>query len=143
MLEGGQGFVPTHSITDVQDRIRRVAEETVAAACKEAGAPDAAALRVTFERLHNNAFERPVDSPGVRAALAAARAAGIKGAEEVRGWEVSCDARLFADLRPDTDIVTFGAGQLRYAHSETESITVEGILKCAEALVYMALLYAG
>ena len=39
------------------------------------------------------------------------------------------------------DVVTFGPGQLRYAHSDEESITIEEILKGAEVLVYMALLY--
>jgi acetylornithine deacetylase/succinyl-diaminopimelate desuccinylase-like protein len=98
-------------------------------------------VTATFQRLHNNAFERPVDSAGMQTALAALRAAGLDRGEPVRGWEVSCDARLFADLRPEADVVSFGPGNLRCAHSDEESITVQEILQGAEALAYMALLY--
>ena len=30
----------------------------------------------------------------------------------MRGWEVSCDARLFAGEYPGCPVITFGAGQL-------------------------------
>ncbi len=142
VMEGGQGFVPTHSIREVQERIASAASRAARSYCKARGlGADTVRVRTAFERLHNNAFERPADSEGMRAALAAARLAGVYGGEPLRGFEVSCDARLFADLRPEMDVVTFGPGQLRYAHSDEESITVEEILKGAEVLVYMALLY--
>jgi acetylornithine deacetylase/succinyl-diaminopimelate desuccinylase-like protein len=142
VMQGGQGFVPTHSIRDVQRRVARAARRAVKHHLQQRGLePDAARVDVTFERLHNNAFERPVDCPGMEAALAAAHAAEIDPGEPVRGWDVSCDARLFADLCPDTDVVTFGAGKLRYAHSENESVALEEILAGAEALTYLALLF--
>ena len=142
VMEGGQGFVPTHKIDDVQVRIARAAERAAAAYCEERGFPsDTVKVTSTFDRLHNNAFERPADSPAMAAALAALKLADLDKGEPVRGWEVSCDARLFADLRPDVDVITFGPGDLRYAHSDEESITVEEILKGAEFLVYLALLY--
>jgi len=142
VLEGGQGFVPTHSIGDVQRRVSEAVTQTVNAFLGERRAPQTAArVKTTFERLHNNAFARPVDSAGMKAALEAARAAGVYKGEPVRGFGVSCDARLFADLCPEMDIITFGPGQLRYAHSDAESITAEEILKGAEVLVNMALLY--
>lgn len=137
-LAGGQGFVPTHSIGQVQGRLR----EAVARALASCGrGRDAARANVTFHGLHNNAFERPVDCAGMRAALEAGRLAGVYSGEAVVGFNVSCDARLFADLRPGADVITFGPGQLRHAHSDTESITADEILKGAEMLTHMALLY--
>jgi len=142
VLEGGQGFVPTHSIDQVQRRLGEAAQRAARRFCEaHALAPEAIRITTSFEKLHNNAFERPVDSPGVRAALDAVRLAGVYSGEPVLGWDVSCDARLFADLWPQTDVFTFGPGELRYAHSDGESITVEELLKGAEALTYMALLY--
>ncbi len=142
VMEGGQGFVPTHSIREVQERIASAASRAARSFCEARGLDsDAVRVKTTFERLHNNAFERPADSEGMRAALAAARLAGVYHGEPLCGFGVSCDARLFADMRPEMDVVTFGPGQLRYAHSDEESITIEEILKGAEVLVYMALLY--
>jgi acetylornithine deacetylase/succinyl-diaminopimelate desuccinylase-like protein len=142
VLEGGQGFVPTHSIDEVQRRVSQAALRAVESYVAGLGLPDGEVrVRTTFERLHNNAFARPVDSAGMRAALAAVKAAGAWKGTPVRGFGVSCDARLFADLCPSSDIITFGPGQLRYAHSDSESITSAEILKGAETLVYMALLY--
>ncbi|MFP4028456.1 MAG: M20/M25/M40 family metallo-hydrolase [Candidatus Brocadiia bacterium] len=142
VLEGGQGFVPTHSIEDVQARVENAAREAMKKYLEEKGeSQDAASLRVSFERLHNNAFERPVECPCMRAMVAAREAAGCKAQKPIRGWEVSCDARLFADLRPGSDIVTFGAGELRYAHSEEESVRTDEIMTGAKVLAYFALLY--
>ena len=142
VIEGGQGFVPTHSIEEVQQRIRETCTRVAREYAEQVGAPaDAASAVATFSRLHNNAFERPVDCPGMEAMRDARKAAGMEPQETIRGWEVSCDARLFADLCPDTDVVTLGSGELRHAHSENESIKLEEILTGTAILVHMALLY--
>jgi len=56
--------------------------------------------------------------------------------EPVRGWEVSCDARLFAGEYPGMPVLTFGAGQLEHAHSERERIALSALF---ESIVFVAL----
>ncbi len=133
VLEGGQGFVPTHSIEEVQERIRTSAEKGAAAYLLHTGADPREAqgqVRTTFCKLHNNAFERSPDSKQVRTALAAGRDAGIIGADhQISGWAVSCDARLFADEYPDMPIITSGAGKLEHAHSAGEHIDLQELFK--------------
>jgi hypothetical protein len=132
ILEGGQGFVPTHSIKEVQDRIKKAAERGAASYLlfcgKDPRLPEAR-IHSSFEKLHNNAFERPPDSKQVRTALTAGRDAGIiDPAHQISGWAVSCDARIFADEYPAMPIITGGAGRLEHAHSAAEHIDLGELL---------------
>ena len=56
--------------------------------------------------------------------------------QPVRGWEVSCDARLFAGEYPGLPVITFGAGQLEHAHSDRERISVADLI---ESIIFVAL----
>jgi acetylornithine deacetylase/succinyl-diaminopimelate desuccinylase-like protein len=38
------------------------------------------------------------------------------------GWDVSCDARLFAGEYPDMPVITGGPGELRFAHADNEQL---------------------
>ncbi|HWX22078.1 MAG TPA: M20/M25/M40 family metallo-hydrolase [Candidatus Binatia bacterium] len=144
-LEGGQGFVPTHRIEEVMDRLR-------AAACRGAGnylrriaraEPGHAVVKVTYEKLHNAAFDGDPDSPPMRNAIAAARTCGLWKDDPVLGWTVSCDARLFAGEYPAMPVLTFGPGQLAYAHSDHEQISLEEIQAAAEFLAVFLLRQTG
>jgi len=141
-LEGGQGFLPTHEMEAVCERMR----QAVRAATREylvlrGRAPDAICPTVTFEKLHNAAFARRTDGPAMGAILRAAGAVGAYHGEPVRGWDVSCDARIFAREFPDAEIITFGPGLLARAHANDEQIDINDVLIAAEVLARLALEY--
>ncbi len=144
VMEGGQGFVPTHDITEVQTRMAAAAQKGARAYCESKGAEfDPAMAVVTYEKLHNDSFERPVDSPAMQAAIAACKAVGIWKDEPIVGWTVSCDARIFAKIHPDREVITFGAGLLSAAHAADEQVKVSEILKAAAMQTVLALSYCG
>ncbi len=145
-LEGGQGFVPTHEIFDVMDRMRRAAIEGAAAYLRlenhPAGVLDC--VKVSYDKLHNAAFDGDPDSAQMRHAIAAGKAAGIwKEGQEVTGWTVSCDSRLFAFEYPEMPVLTSGAGLLQYAHADSEQVQVDDLLKSIAFVAIYLLREAG
>ena len=100
-------------------------------------------MTVTYEKLHNAAFDGDPDSTTMRNAIAAARACGFRIDEPPLGWTVSCDARLFATEYPGLPVLTFGPGQLAFAHSDAEQIEVEEIITAAEFLALFILKQTG
>ena len=83
---------------------------------------------VTYDKLHNAAFDGDPDSPQMRNAIAAGKDAGIwKDGQEITGWTVSCDSRLFAFEYPGMPVLTSGAGMLQYAHSDAEQVKLSDI----------------
>ena len=145
ILEGGQGFVPTHSLTEVTERLRQAAQRGADSYLRRLGRPERGAdlVTVAYEKLHNVAFDGDPDSPSVRNAIAAAKACGLWKDEPVLGWTVSCDARLFATEYPGMQVLTFGPGQLVHAHSDQEQITLEEIRAAAEFLAVFLLRQTG
>jgi acetylornithine deacetylase/succinyl-diaminopimelate desuccinylase-like protein len=145
VLEGGQGFVPTHSITEVMTRLERAAQRGAEAYLRHCGRKCGTAplVKVTYEKLHNVAFDGDPDSNSMRNALAAAKASGLPPQEPVLGWTVSCDARLFATEYPGMEVLTFGPGQLAFAHADQEQIELEDIRKAAEFIALFILRQTG
>ncbi len=81
-------------------------------------------VRMTFEKLHNDAYASPVDCPAMQAMRAAFE--GLhKPWPEPTGWSVSCDARLFAARGHNA--ITFGPGSVSVAHSAEECIDVRQV----------------
>jgi acetylornithine deacetylase/succinyl-diaminopimelate desuccinylase-like protein len=145
ILEGGQGFVPTHGINEVMDRLRRAAQRGAENYLRRIGRPERGeeVVTVAYEKLHNVAFDGDPDSPSVRNAIAASKACGLWKNEPVLGWTVSCDARLFATEYPGMQVLTFGPGQLAFAHSDQEQIELEEIRAAAEFLAVFLLKQTG
>jgi acetylornithine deacetylase/succinyl-diaminopimelate desuccinylase-like protein len=145
VLEGGQGFVPTHYIDEVMARIRRAADLGAQNYLRRAGiaAPRKSLVTVTYEKLHNVAFDGDPDSPSMRNAIAAAKDCGIWKDEPVLGWTVSCDSRLFATEYPGMQVLTFGPGELVHAHSDQEQVRLEDLRKAAEFLALFIARQAG
>jgi acetylornithine deacetylase/succinyl-diaminopimelate desuccinylase-like protein len=134
-LEGGQGFVPTHGMDEITARLRRAAERGAEAYLAWTGRPGAGAgagcVQMSYDKLHNAAFDGDPDSPAMRRALAAARECG-RPQPEVVGWTVSCDARLFALEYPGLPVLTVGPGQVEHAHSDHEHVRVEEMAQAAQ-----------
>lgn len=145
ILEGGQGFLPTHRIEEVMTRLREAAQRGAESYLRHCGLKESGAqtVSVTYEKLHNAAFDGDPDSPTMRIAIAAAKAADIWENEPVSGWTVSCDARLFATQYPGMPVLTFGPGELAFAHSDQEQIEVKDIVKAVEFLSLFLLLQTG
>jgi acetylornithine deacetylase/succinyl-diaminopimelate desuccinylase-like protein len=99
--------------------------------------------RVSFAKLHNEAYQRDPASPAVAEALLAAEEAGIEVDRPVLGWEVSSDARIFAHLHPDLMVFTTGPGKLSLAHSDQEQITIDELSSCTLMLTLFLLRLGG
>jgi acetylornithine deacetylase/succinyl-diaminopimelate desuccinylase-like protein len=145
LAEGGQGFVPTHTIDDVMARLRAAAQRGAEDYLRRIGRFEKGSqvVKVTYDKLHNAAFDGAPDSPTARNALAAARACGLPQDSPLLGWTVSCDARLFAGEYPAMPVLTFGPGHLAHAHSDQEQIAIEDIRKAAEFLALFLLQQTG
>lgn len=145
ILEGGQGFIPTHDITEVMNRMREAAQRGAENYLRRMGRRERGSkvVKVAYEKLHNVAFDGDPDSPAMRNAIMAARTCGIWRDEPVLGWTVSCDARLFATEYPGMPVLTFGPGQLAFAHSDQEQISIEEIRAATEFLALFLLQQTG
>ena len=144
VLEGGQGFLPTHGLDEVTGRLSRAVHAGVAGFLALTGATDSAVTaRVDFDKLHNAAFARHADCAAMRAIGGAMERAGIGRPGSVTGWTVSCDARIFALSHPRADVVTFGPGELGVAHSGDEHVHLADVLRAAQTLAFMALDFGG
>ena len=145
ILEGGQGFVPTHSMEEVTVRIRKAAERGAENYLRRCGRSETGgqAVTVAYEKLHNAAFDGDPDSPAMRNAIAAAKQCGLWRDEPIAGWTASCDARLFATEYPGMPVLTFGPGELAVAHSDQEQIALRDIAKAAEFLALFLLRQTG
>lgn len=145
VLEGGQGFLPTHDMDEVMQRLRRAAERGAEEYLRRFGRRERGeeVVTVTYDKLHNAAFDGDPRSPTMRHALAVARLCGLPNSQPVQGWTVSCDARLFATEYPELPVLTFGPGRLALAHSDQEQIALEDILAAVEFLVLFLLQETG
>jgi acetylornithine deacetylase/succinyl-diaminopimelate desuccinylase-like protein len=145
VLEGGQGFVPTHNIEEIMQRLRQAAERGAENYLRRLGLHESGeqAVTVTYGKLHNVAFDGNPDSLSMRNAVAAAQACSLWRKEPILGWTVSCDARLFASEYPGMDVLTFGPGQLTFAHSDQEQIALDEIRAAAECLAVFLLHQTG
>jgi acetylornithine deacetylase/succinyl-diaminopimelate desuccinylase-like protein len=144
-LEGGQGFVPTHPIEEIMERLQAAVERGAENYLRYIGRTEAAkdVVKVTYEKLHNVAFDGDPSSPAMLTAIQAAHACGLPSQEPVLGWTVSCDARLFATEYPGMPVLTFGPGQLMHAHSDREQIQIDEIRAATEFLALFLLLQTG
>ncbi|MFW6170275.1 MAG: M20/M25/M40 family metallo-hydrolase [Planctomycetota bacterium] len=144
-LEGGQGFIPNHGIDEVMERMRSAAQRGAAQyLCftgKEGRGADS--VHVAYDKLHNDAFDGDPDSPSMRNAIHASRAAGTWEEGPVSGWTVSCDARLFAGERPGVPVLTAGVGELAHAHSDDEQLALAQLWPAIEFLAAYLLLETG
>ena len=145
VLEGGQGFVPTHSIEEIMERMRGGVQRGAENYLRFIGRSESGAevTTVTYEKLHNVAFDGDPGSPAMLHATEAARACGLWKNESILGWTVSCDARLFATEYPGMPVLTFGPGQLVHAHSDHEQIAIEEIRAASEFVAIFLLLQTG
>lgn len=127
VLEGGQGFTPSHRMSDVQERLRGAARRGAEEYCRVRERTFREDMvYMTFDRLHNDAYADSPDAPPMRALHAAMAALGERIPEPV-GWETSCDARIYH--HKGHPVAIFGAGELERAHSADESVRIPDVQK--------------
>lgn len=132
-IEGGVGFLPNRNL-------EKVKREVTAAILDGTGDWVRDHHRVSFDRLHNEAYQLAPDHPLVDALHRGCVDAGLD--PEVCGMVASCDARLYYH-RGDMPPVVFGPGSARHAHSRDEQIRVGDILLAAESLVHLTRHWCG
>jgi acetylornithine deacetylase len=124
-LAGGVGFLPNKSLAQVVGELH--------AAIRAIDDPWAREhYTLTCTRLRNDSYGIDPAHPLPVGLAAAANAAGFPS--EVFGWNVSCDARLYA-RRAGLPVVVFGPGDIAQAHSRGERIEIAQILDAAVCLV--------
>jgi acetylornithine deacetylase/succinyl-diaminopimelate desuccinylase-like protein len=127
VLEGGQGFTPSHKMADVQARLIAAAQKGAQKFCKHRGREyDPGMVTMTFERLHNDAYADQPNSPPMQALTAACAAVGHSIPKPI-AWEASCDARIFS--HKGHPVAIFGAGPLEHAHANTEHVDIADLQK--------------
>jgi acetylornithine deacetylase/succinyl-diaminopimelate desuccinylase-like protein len=133
-LEGGQGFVPTHQIEEVMGRFADSAKRGAETYARFMGlsAKGEDIVKVTYDKLHNAAFDGDPESPEMLNAIAAAKECGMWKEQEVMGWTVSCDSRIFARKYPGMPVITTGAGKLVHAHGDGEQLEIDALIKSIE-----------
>jgi len=134
VLEGGQGFLPTHNIEEIQERMRSACVRGIKEYLNLLGLDENTInCVVTYDKLHNAAFDGDPASSSMKEALKSGIDAGIISKDApVRGWDVSCDARLFATEYPGMPVITSGAGHLKSAHADDEHISIPDLLKAIQ-----------
>jgi acetylornithine deacetylase/succinyl-diaminopimelate desuccinylase-like protein len=145
IFEGAQGFLPTHHLDEVTARIREAFFRGLQEYLNLFGY-DSERIKgtISFDKLHNEAYESDPESPSVKSALRAAELSGLlQRSLPLRGWDVSCDARLFAKEYPDMPVLTFGAGKLKHAHSEEERLYLSELFNTIKCVVLYLLLETG
>ena len=125
VMEGGIGFLPNRPMAQVKEDVVRRIEQQGSEALK-------ARYRLTFPRLHNDSFETPVDHPLVQTFHAATKETEAR--DDITGWNVSCDARLFSRIGKMPTVV-FGPGRIEDAHSAAERIHLSDMVTAAETLI--------
>ena len=99
---------------------------------------------VTFNKLHNSAFACDPDSAIMRSAIKAGIQSGIIRVENpIVGWDVSCDARLFAKEYPQMPVITAGVGNLIDAHGDDEKIYLPDLFDCIYFTILFLLMETG
>ena len=138
VFEGAQGFLPSHTLEEVKARTRNAFQTAIQEyLASEMLPPNAFICEVSFDKLHNDAYAGDPDSASMLCALRTAVDVGLAQPNQpMRGWEVSCDARLFAGEYPGMPVLTFGAGHLEHAHSDRERIHVADLI---ESIIFVTL----
>jgi len=133
LLEGGVGFLPNKTMDTVKKEIEEIVKN-----CGDEWVRDH--YKLSFNKLHNDAYAIPEDHPLVEAVRESAEESGSMSG--VEGFIVSCDARLFNRVG-NMPVVVFGPGRIDDAHSDSERIDTGEIQKAAEVLTGAVLKWCG
>jgi acetylornithine deacetylase len=133
VLEGGIGFLPNKSISEVECGLHQ--------AIREGGDEWLSGhYELHFRRLRNDAYELPADHPLPQMLSRCSREAGAAG--EIFGYNASSDARLYA-IAGRMPTVVFGPGDIRQAHANDERVALSEVLRAAGVLARFVIAWCG
>lgn len=132
-MEGGVGFLPNKDLALVKKELAGAIEN-----CGDDWI--AGHYKLSFPKLHNDAYAIPADHPLVEAMKSAEADSGVEPG--VEGFIASCDARLLNKVG-GMPVVVFGPGKLEDAHSDSEKVETEHIKTAAEILVRTIINWCG
>jgi len=127
------GFLPNRDINDIKKEMKQWILERGDEWLKEH-------FDLRFDKLHNAAFEVEPGHPFVKCMRSVSSAAGVS--DDIQGWIVSCDARLFPRVAK-MPVITVGPGRLVDAHSIGEHVDINEIIKTAKLYALTALDWCG
>lgn len=133
VVEGGIGFLPNKTLADMEEALHEAIRQGADAWLKNH-------YEFSFNKIRNDAYEIPGDHPLPALLSRCCRDAGEEG--DVFGWNVSCDARLYAKAGGMPTVV-FGAGDILQAHAVDESIDVVEVVKAAEIIARFMVEWCG
>ena len=139
-LEGGQSFLPIHSIEEIKIRVKEACFRLLENQGFSRHELDGI---VTMDKLHNAAFAGDTDLTLFQKTGECLDKMGLTQSRPARGWGASCDARLFWEANSSLPIVTAGTGSLDHAHSDQERIDVKDIGRNIGAFTLLALDFCG
>lgn len=138
LLEGGQGFLPSHTIEQIKSRMGEVLETLYMKRKANDGYHGSMPI-LSFDKLHNEAFARDPNSMEALKAIEAAGLLGINITLPLSGFPASCDARLFASFHPGKQVFTSGPGSLQFAHADNEHIDMSELFRSSAFYALYAL----
>jgi acetylornithine deacetylase len=124
ILEGGVGFLPNKSIAEVR-------AELEAAVMRSDDEWLKSHFELSYPKLKKDAYEIDPNHPIVTTLNSAMLECGRPS--EVYGWNVSCDAALYAKMAGIPTVV-FGPSDIREAHGRDEKVKYDDVIDCAKAL---------
>ncbi len=124
VVEGGVGFLPNTTMDQVKEGLEAAINRSNDEWLKSH-------YKLEYLKLHNDAYECDPNHPLVQGLNAAAIECGADS--EVYGWNVSCDARLYARLAGLTTMV-FGPGTIADAHAAGEKVEWAEVVQATKAL---------
>lgn len=133
MVEGGIGFLPNKRLAEVRAEVRAAIEARASEWSKEH-------YKLTFDRLHNEAYRTDPEHPMVKALHASAEK--VLGPTEVFGMTASCDARLFYH-RGGMPTIVFGPSDISFAHAAHEQIRMADMVAAAQVLADFVMEWCG
>ena len=140
VIEGGQGFIPSHTIEQIMKRLSDAMYRAYDRSSYWWGDGFPKPL-MTFEKIKNDAFAGDPNSQSMVNAIKCAELIGIPIKKPIVGFESSCDAHLFAKLYPGLEVITTGPGRLKDAHSDEEQINVNDLAKSCAMLTLFLLVH--
>jgi len=127
ILEGGQGFTPSHPMAVVQARLTAAARKGAQKYCQLRRCQyDDSMVQMSFDRLHNDSYADSPDIAPMQALKTAFEAVGEPWPEPT-AWQTSCDARIYH--HKGHPVAIYGAGKLEAAHSNEEYIDLADMQK--------------
>lgn len=132
-LEGGVGFLPNKNMAQVRQELEAAINRSDDEWLKSH-------YELTFDKLHNDAYECDPNHPAVQGLAQATIDCGHPS--EIFGWNVSCDARLYAKVGGMTTMV-YGPGTIADAHATGEKVEWQQVIQGAKSLALALSRYCG